>query len=570
MIQFFGAVFALILLLAIKQNRDAKLEAEKQRDFFKNFFGNYEKRKLKDSDIAALMAYHRATGESCAPGVFEIDEITWKDLNLDELFSRMDCCLTYFGEEKLYDMLRNLQLSESILKKRDALASYFYENEKERVDFQLALERIGRNHRSSIRDYIKNFKEYNQDKKRNTRLVLDISCLVLGIVSGVMIFALPTAGFFLFLFTLFFNLIIYYRIKRIYKPLLDNYAGVLKLIYSAKMLQVLKTQGEAADMQGRLNQNYEVCRHLIKGSVLMLKVHSITGGLLDLVLDYFRMFLHIDLISFYFMAGKVEKLGRELIEMADIIGEYDAAIAIASFRKSLKVWCRPEFSDNGFEYRADELINPLIDEPIGNDVCFDNCVIVTGSNASGKSTFLRSAALGAVLAQTIYTVPAKKYQFSFVKVATSMNLSDNIVLGDSYYMAEIKSLKRILDECKKEGRMFCVIDEVLKGTNTAERIASSREILKFIAQSTKRNTICLAATHDLELVNLLDEIYDAYHFSEEVDEERDEISFSYKIKEGRSKSRNAIRLLKLMGYDEIITEAAMATCEKYLEKGIYV
>jgi DNA mismatch repair ATPase MutS len=143
-----------------------------------------------------------------------------------------------------------------------------------------------------------------------------------------------------------------------------------------------------------------------------------------------------------------------------------------------------------------------------------------------------------------------------------MALRDDIRSGNSYYMAEIKSLKRILDMLKQEGApVLCFVDEVLRGTNTVERIAASTQILRSLA---KTKGICFAATHDIELTYLLKE-YDNYHFEESIEE--NDITFSYKLFKGPSSTRNAIKLLQVMGYDDRIVKEAEKMAADFLEKG---
>ncbi len=192
-------------------------------------------------------------------------------------------------------------------------------------------------------------------------------------------------------------------------------------------------------------------------------------------------------------------------------------------------------------------------------------MLITGSNASGKSTFLKTVALGSIFAQTVHTVLADSYEGAMCRPVSSMSLRDDVQGGDSYYMVEIKALKRILDLLETEGLpVLCFVDEVLRGTNTIERIAASTQILKSIA---KQNNMCFAATHDIELTYLLEGFYHNYHFEEEIAE--NDISFSYKIMEGRASTRNAIRLLGIMGYAPDIIEEAEAMAGDIALQGYY-
>jgi DNA mismatch repair ATPase MutS len=161
-----------------------------------------------------------------------------------------------------------------------------------------------------------------------------------------------------------------------------------------------------------------------------------------------------------------------------------------------------------------------------------------------------------------------------------MALRDSLQEGESYFIVEIKSLRRILnaagdihteesgldspDSEQVPNPVLCCIDEVLRGTNTVERIAASAEILRCFA-STK--TMCFAATHDLELTGILEDVYDNYHFSEEIED--GDVRFSYRILPGPSTSCNAIALLNALGYDKAIVEQARSRANAFLESGTW-
>ena len=132
-------------------------------------------------------------------------------------------------------------------------------------------------------------------------------------------------------------------------------------------------------------------------------------------------------------------------------------------------------------------------------------------------------------------------------------------------MVEIKSLKRILDRINDDIPMLCFIDEVLRGTNTLERIAASSQILSSLA---KQNAMVFAATHDIELTHILEKRYANYHFQEKISNH--EVLFDYKLYEGRAVSRNAIKLLGMLGYSPEIIQRAQAAVDKFLQDGEWV
>ena len=143
-----------------------------------------------------------------------------------------------------------------------------------------------------------------------------------------------------------------------------------------------------------------------------------------------------------------------------------------------------------------------------------------------------------------------------------MTIKDDLLKGDSYYMAELKSIRRLLDKVAMDYNVLCFVDEVLKGTNTVERIAGGYEILLSLSRG---KSLCFAATHDIELTSLLENTYQNMHFEEEIKD--NDIVFNYHINAGKATSRNAIRLLSLMGYDDSIVSNADRIASEFINTG---
>ena len=179
-------------------------------------------------------------------------------------------------------------------------------------------------------------------------------------------------------------------------------------------------------------------------------------------------------------------------------------------------------------------------------------VIITGSNMSGKSTFLRSIGICALIAQTFYMVLADKYEAPFYHIMSSISPSDSIVDGKSYYLREAESILRIIKQCGQKHPILCIVDEIFRGTNPVERISASAEIMDYIISN---NATAIIATHDLELTELMQSRYECYYFAEDVNSDEG-IKFDYKIRKGVSNTRNAIKLLTYLGYPESIVKKA--------------
>ncbi|MBQ7360840.1 MAG: hypothetical protein IJW63_12210, partial [Lachnospiraceae bacterium] len=291
-----------------------------------------------------------------------------------------------------------------------------------------------------------------------------------------------------------------------------------------------------------------------------------SGNPLDILTDYMRMIFHLDLIQFNKMLHQVRIHLGDIEVLIENLGYLETAIAIGEYRYYMETegngYCKPLLHKCGV-IKVEQGYHPLLLNPVKNSIDADRGVLLTGSNASGKSTFLKMVAIEAIMAQTIFTCTADSYEGDLFVICSSMSLKDDIEGGDSYYIVEIKSIKRILDIVKKgEYPVLCFVDEVLRGTNTVERVAASTEILRSLSQN---GVLCFAATHDIELTDLLSEQFDNYHFEEKVQD--GDVLFNYELMIGKATTRNAIQLLRIMGYDSNIIESATDRAERFLQTG---
>ena len=343
------------------------------------------------------------------------------------------------------------------------------------------------------------------------------------------------------------------------------FAFVVRMIRFSETVSALKIK-ELQTYFDRMKEKQGKFRKFCRGSWLVVGGGRMEGNITDILMDYVRLLTHIDIIKFQSMAREVLRLQKDLMDIYETVGFLDSMIATASYRDMMQEWCVPKMEQaegRAFYLEADEIYHPLLQSPVKNTIHAHRNVLLTGSNASGKSTFIKTVAINAILAQTVHTVLADRYEAVYFRVYSSMALRDDILSSESYYMVEIKSLKRIVDQAKEEGEpVLCFIDEVLRGTNTVERIAASTEILSLLAQ---KNALCFAATHDIELTELLKEQYDNYHFEEQVEE--DDVIFDYRLREGKAMTRNAIKLLHMIGYDQHIVQRAQERVENFVETG---
>ena len=481
---------------------------------------------------------------------FQIDDITWNDLSMDQVCEKINTARSSVGQEYLVKTLRTLLLDEKELAGRAERVSGMGQRPELAARLQKIYKDLGKTKKISLYDYIFRFNEI--EPKGNA---LHYILAILLIAAIVLVFLRPVIGIIALVVMFVINISVYFK----YKAAIEGYFMCFK--YLVRMIQaasrILKTDlaGEEA-FQGLIEGLRTDVRELApirRGSWLL--TNSVSGSLVDVVMDYVRMLLHVDIIRFNSMQRLAAEKSQTIDHLFCTLGEIETDICISSFRTTLDHWCLPVFrnEEDRPSLRITGMYHPLTPTVVTNDITVNRSVLLTGSNASGKSTFLKQLAINQILAQTISTCLAQEYETAFCKVMSSMALTDNILNGESYFIVEIRSLKRIFDEIGRKGQIpvMCFIDEVLRGTNTKERIAASSQILK---QISGMNALCFAATHDIELTRLLEGYMDNYHFEEYV--EGNDVRFDYQLKEGPARTRNAIRLMKAYGFDPSITEAA--------------
>lgn len=509
---------------------------------------------------------------------FYLDDITWNDLDMDLVFRRANYARCSAGGEELYRMLRCPVMEKETLRERDMFAQCMEERGELREQLSLALHEIGFTGKFALEEYL-DYLDTLGERKNGKHLLFD--CLYIPAVG--LLFSAPAVGVLIFFMALVLNIVTYYKEKGEVNPYLVSFAYILRMIRGAESLRGILEKARAngslkagspgaeevfAKYGGILEKDIRELGSFKRFSGVAMSMSNPVGGSgpLDILFDYLKMASHLDLMKFNQMLQIVRQKDGVIKELVGTVGTMDACISIAYFRASLDGFCKPDF-ERSRGLSTEELYHPLLENPVKNGIDTEKGVLITGSNASGKSTFLKTVALGAVLAQTFYTVPAKSWSAPCYRVMSSMALRDDLLGGESYFMVEIKALKRILDACAAEGEnpaapVLCFVDEVLRGTNTVERIAASSRILQSL---TGKGTLCFAATHDIELTHLLEDRYENYHFEETI--EAGDISFNYLLKKGRAQSRNAIRLLEVMGYDRHVVKEAEALAERFLETG---
>ena len=507
--------------------------------------------KYRNEDMQAISGYFCNYSEKYNEKLL-IDDITWNDLDMDNVFKRINNTGSTVGEEYLYKLLREPVFEAAELNERNRLIEYFRNNHAQRQKLQLYLSRLGRKRFAGVSNYF--FNDEKGDTMRGLRYILQLAALLASPL--VMIVNIPI-GMLLFAAIFIINMTVYYRAKNDREVYMDALSYVVNLINYSKKIANANIPGIEEYTDSLKKTSAEIKGFSIKS---FYQLFYQTG---DIFLEPIKVVFLVELIAFESLLKKVFKYRREIQQLYETLGKLDSMISVSSYRESLDYHTTPAFID-GKEASLSfkDAYHPLIKEPVANSLTISKPILITGSNASGKSTFLKTAAINAILAQTINTCLAREYTTSRFMIYTSMALKDNLSNNESYYIAEIKSLKRVFDSINEDIPVLCMIDEVLRGTNTIERIAASSEVLQRLSGG---NCLCIAATHDIELVSILKNHYGNYHFQESFI--NNDIVFDYRIYPGKSTTRNAIKLLRLMGYSENVVASAEERAERFSLEG---
>ena len=246
---------------------------------------------------------------------------------------------------------------------------------------------------------------------------------------------------------------------------------------------------------------------------------------------------------------------NEIKELYCFVGLIDSLLAISKIRNSEAYYCIPSIDEKNEKLSFTDLYHPLIEGCVANSLSVKNkSILLTGSNMSGKSTFIRTVGVNVLLAQNINTCFAHRFNLKQSMILQSMiTVGDDLMNSKSLFFEEVLIMKEMLIS-SEAGHHIYLLDEIFKGTNTLERISAAKAVLSHLI---KNGNVVFVSTHDIELTELLDSEYELYHFCEHFNQ--NEVEFDYLLKPGKLTAFNAIKILKMSGYAEGIIEEALLT-----------
>lgn len=473
----------------------------------------------------------------------DIDDQTAHDLNVDEVFKKISNCSSTPGEQMLYYILRTPKTNSAELIERNKIIEKFKNDENLRSTIQQIFSNLGKQRKGEI------FNLFNTETVVNKSKVLLYNLIALSSVVALVWFIIDGADkipIFIGIFAIYMFISLRTASEIEYELTSLQYLG--DFIRASKELSKIDDP-TLKDEIDKIKERVDLFSKIDKKTLFIY-----SQGALDIFIETINALFLTRIRSYYSIINIIKKNRQELMELYALVGKIEAYISVSSYRTKLKNYSLPNFTDNKNNlFKIENACHPLLEDGIPNSINLNNKgVILTGSNMSGKSTFMRTLALNMLLAQSIYTCLCDDYNASFFRVMSSLSISDDVLSGTSYYLEECNAVLRILNSLDEEVPAFCIIDEIFKGTNPIERIATSKQILKYIMN---RNALSIVATHDLELAETCNDKYLKYYFCEDVDE-NEGLIFDFKLKEGICNTGNAIKLLSYLGYpNEIINDS---------------
>jgi hypothetical protein len=528
-----------------------KLSVKSQRERLRRDWGQAKNSRYIDLD--SVENYFLNTIADSADKLQLISDKIAVDLYLNDVFKLIDRTVSRVGQQFLYARLRTIDKNPEDLLIQDAFAGLMSLDEELRLDTQLTLQKLEKNDSYYFQDLVYAKKIERPDFMPLVYLLslLNVICLFAG-------FFYPTA-FLAFGAIFIINSGIHYWNKNNVSVHTSSLGEFLKAFETAKKLDADKK------ISAHFPHTSDLIRELtpLKRKMIGVKLDNMAEGdaavVGFLVFELLKIAFNIEIISFYSIIGSLGEKKQALKDLFKFIGTVDTGISIAAFRSSLGEYCKPVFKDNGVAIEG--IKHPLITNCVANDLILEHKnLLLTGSNMSGKTTFIRSVGLNMILGQTLYTCLANKFEMPYSKIFSSITVADSLLEEKSYYFEEMRIIKEFIEESVSPEPCFFILDEIFKGTNTIERVSAGKAILSYLA---KNNNLIFVSTHDTELNELLKTEYDLYHFSETVEEQ--ELIFDHKIKKGPLKTRNAIKILEINDYPASVITDANATVDLLMQ-----
>lgn len=461
----------------------------------------------------------------------------------ESLYKFLCIAKTKEGKNKLIRRLSNQEISKEELTIRQKAIGDIINNVEFSIDYQVALHQYANAYEKGSISYVK--KEVQKKFQcKKVFLFINIILTIMTYLSLILLAFNLSTGITIFLSLLFCNFLYGKIYAKLHKPLtiLMNELGIIYILYlpMIKSIQNAKFNDENLfKFQYRLLEFDRKKDRLIK-KFANFKIYQ-NNLLASLLVNGLFPFNTIMINSFNRFIGENKDL---LSSTPDIISDFEELISLAIIGQVKEKVAMPIYTSKVM-IKFNNLFHPLISEEkaVANSYQTNaETTIITGSNMSGKTTFMRTIGINLILMQAGTMVNGDYFETTYLKIITSMRITDDISKGISSFYRELLKIKVAIDYAKTKKPMIALIDEVFRGTNSNDRITGAIAMIKFLQM---KNVILMITTHDQQLCEIEGLNLRNYYFSEYY--ENDQIKFDYIIKEGISPTSNAVYLMKLAG-----------------------
>ena len=500
-------------------------------------------------DLSRVAAYHEGLGGRASADT--VDDATWNDLNLDAVFLAVDRTASQIGRQCLYHVLRQPRFTVEPLERLEAATQRFSTAPTDAAHIRRILRALADPRAGYLSDLL-----YGELPARPVLwwifpLLTATACLCLALL------AIWPKALVVWLVVCMTNI----AIQLVYRPrvrrLIVAFQSMPAFVRAAEQLSRLSPTGIEWEI-ATLRHDAPQLASLRRATTWLLFEPGAANELASTIYEYVNLLFLLDINAFVFSIQRATDARALLRRVFEAIGQIDTAQSLAHWRQSLSHWSAPEYSTPGKVLQTTDVFHPLLAQPIANTLRVrDASILITGSNMAGKTTFMRTLGVNAILAQTLHTVCAHTWHAPFLRVRSSIGRTDSLLDGRSHYLAEVESVHSLIRAKRLDRQHLFLLDEMFRGTNTAERVAAAYAVLAYLTQGID---VVVVATHDLELVALLGDSYQTYHFRERIADAT--LSFDYRLREGPSSTRNAIALLQLQQYPDEIIGNAMAVLNR--------
>ena len=471
-----------------------------------------------------------------------VDDKTWGDLELPKIFADIDTTATRIGSQVLFKTLRVYVDDARELAQRYKTYAALRVDAALREEIQLKLAHLRQDSNAFLADYL-----FSPPPPENPRLFFPV--LLWSVLSAVMLAGAVFSSWPLWpwLAILAVNAVVVFRLSSRLNRDIEPLKACGRLIKIADSLSTLAAGSERVPALARLAEQ-SARRSRARHAIRWFTIHHTNELAASLFLWLDFGFL-LELLSYLRAADRFASFRADLASTYELVGSLDAAVAVASLLERQPEHCEPTVAA-GSLLELKDAYHPMIARPVKNSIRLDrHSALITGSNLAGKTTFIKTIGLNMVFGQTLGICFASSAVLPRSPLRAAIRGDHSVESGRSHYFAEVEAIRSFLESARQGRCRVFLIDELLSGTNTVERIATARAVL----ESLSANAQVLVTTHDVELQALLGERFELYHFREDPNVEG---FFDYRLRPGRATERNAIRLLARMGFpDEIVTSA---------------